>query len=132
MDEHPYMCEGWDWLDGPAFCEWIEPYIPPSHERASRHLNPWVESLRRRMWDWRQGRRVTIWAVDPYLVSLGLHPLDIPSSIWRIKGPGSRRPYPRHVREAVLTARDEGAGYREVEKRFGPQRLTVKKWERAA
>lgn len=71
-----YM-DGGEWLSGPAFAKWFEPFTRSRIERS-----PVRESLRKCMRDWKRGGAVEIAAADRYLVAFDLHIALVPDYIW--------------------------------------------------
>jgi hypothetical protein len=125
--EHPYFCEGWDWLDGPELAEWLEQYVPPSHDRPR---GMWVESLRRRMSAWKGGVGADFYYLDAYLPHLGLHPVDVPAHIWRDTNRYQGLPYDEETRKKALAAYEMGMPSGEICQIYGPTRDTILRWRR--
>lgn len=70
--------DGDRWLDGALFWQWLEPKLPPGF--TGRHSN-----LTRRAYAWmNEGSRCDLYAVDPVLADLDIHPTEIPDHIWAL------------------------------------------------
>jgi hypothetical protein len=69
--------------DGPRVVEWLE--------RNGVELECLEPAARRQVQRWRKGSQATFYGVDAVLIPLGLHPSQLPPSVWRGYDNGRRR-----------------------------------------
>lgn len=76
------------YLDGPKFAEWISPRLKAELQGVDKpsYLR-WACNLQRRIAYWREGQSADLYLIEPYLFTLGIHPLEIPDELWRGDSP---------------------------------------------
>ena len=65
--------DGDEWLDGPRFAAWLG-----EHGFVGEHF----PNFARRVVDWRKGARACLRTVEPVLIALGYHPIELPDECW--------------------------------------------------
>jgi hypothetical protein len=64
-----------DWLDGPAFVQWLE-------DHGMRTMVELTENEQRRVNEWRRGGRANVYTADKVLTRLGRHLWELPDTLW--------------------------------------------------
>ena len=80
-----------EWADGPKLAAWLETRVKVS-------LYP--DTVGRAICRWRTGVAAEFWTVDRVLVAVGMHPADLPESVWRTP-PRKVRARPPKRREGI-------------------------------
>lgn len=69
------------WADGVELMAWLDRIV---------FVQPPTATARRRLDRWRGGAQASFWHVDKVLISVGLHPSQVPSEFWRPYDNGRR------------------------------------------
>jgi len=118
-----------EWVDGPAFIEWLESVRPDYRSRLTDAQKRWAF----RLVDERA--RGGLGPVDAVCVRLDLHINEIPEEVWTDppnlarKENGRIVAYPPEVKAQALGMLREGIHWKEVSDRYGIPGGTVKNWQ---